>query len=264
VTNSCKIYLFNHLPLKLLILYINLNKNYNIRIKKIHKYLYSVKSSPIELFVTRRWRFFKYKLGIEKRMSELREKYFIDDIIFNENDLVIDIGSNIGELPVSIRLLGNKIRVIAIEPDPIEFACLKLNLNENDIVLCCFLGANIINAYAKFNNKTGDTHVITTDHDANQNSHHALVKVFTLDELFKSNQLGIIKLMKIETEGYEPEVLSGSQELLRQTKYVTIDTGLERGNKDTFDECHLFLENIGFKMIKNNDRKSALFINYEL
>ena len=44
-----------------------------------------------------------------------------------------------------------------------------------------------------------------------------------------------IKLLKIDAEGYEPEVLSGSIATLSQTEYVAVDFGPERGleQKDT-------------------------------
>lgn len=257
-------FLFNYLPTKFLIYFINLNKNYKITITQIDKNIYCVKQSTLELFTCRRRRFFKYKAGIESRLTQLREKYFINDIVFNENDLVIDCGSNIGEVPISIRFLGNKIRVIAIEPDPIEFRCLKMNLSADDVALNLFLGSNTMSAYATFNNESGDTHIMTADHEVIGNSRYSIVKLTSLDEILQESKLGIIKLIKIEVEGYEPEVLSGSKNILRQTKYIAIDTCQERGNKDTFTDCHSFLLNAGFKMIKNNDRNSALFVNCNL
>lgn len=259
-----KIIFFNFAPELILIYYINLRNTYAIRVRKVKKNVYSIKSQNQRLFISRRYRLFKYKKGIIDRFIELRMKYFIDYIEFHEDDLVIDCGSNIGEVPLSIRQQGYKIKVIAIEPDPIEFKVLKMNLFRDDTILNFFLGPKSTSSYVQFDNDSGDTHVITNNNEINRENSIVPAKIFALDDLLETKNITAIKLVKIEVEGYEPEVLFGMQKTLKFTKYVTIDTGPERSLKDTFDECNLFLTAQGFVMIKNNDRKSALFVNLAL
>jgi hypothetical protein len=63
------------------------------------------------------------------------------------------------------------------------------------------------------------------------------VKSTTLDAWFQ-NQTSIspeaeIKLLKLEAEGFEPEILEGAKETLRRIRYITADLGWERGkNQD--------------------------------
>jgi len=64
--------------------------------------------------------------------------YFTDQIRFNNNDVVIDCGSNIGELALAIRLKKN-IRIFAIEPDKIELKVLKRNLQKHDVIFNHFV-----------------------------------------------------------------------------------------------------------------------------
>ena len=72
------------------------------------------------------------------------------------------------------------------------------------------------------------------------------VKTMKLDD-FKIKK---IKLLKIDAEGYEPEVLSGSIETLKTTELVAVDFGPERGvdQNDTIIQVNNFLLDHGFKL----------------
>ena len=94
---------------------------------------------------------------------------------------------------------------------------------------------------------------------------HKIIKVntTTLDnEIFKIQKK--IKLIKIEAEGYEPEILLGLLNYINDVEYITIDCGYERGihKECTIEKCSNYLIKNGFEMIKfNNTRISALFKN---
>jgi hypothetical protein len=45
------------------------------------------------------------------------------------------------------------------------------------------------------------------------------------------HELPIIHLLKVEAEGFEPEVLQGAQRTLERTKYVVVDGGPERSTE---------------------------------
>ena len=52
-----------------------------------------------------------------------------------------------------------------------------------------------------------------------------------MDEYIAKNNIKEIKLLKIEAEGNEPEVLQGSKKFLKLIKFIAIDGGPERGLK---------------------------------
>ena len=60
-----------------------------------------------------------------------------------------------------------------------------------------------------------------------------------------------IKLLKVEAEGYEPEILQGLKKYINDVEYITIDCGFERGIKmeSTIAECSNYLIQNNFKMI---------------
>ena len=88
-------------------------------------------------------------------------------------------------------------------------------------------------------------------------------RVISLDSLNIKN----IKLLKVEAEGAEPEVLMGSKNILKKIKFITIDCGPERGlaMKKTDLDVVKFLKMYKFLPIaKSKIRDVILFknINY--
>jgi hypothetical protein len=86
------------------------------------------------------------------------------------------------------------------------------------------------------------------------------VKTIKLDELELTN----IRLLKMDAEGHELEVLQGALKTLSQINYISVDFGPEKGEKEerTLPEVSNFLYENNFKMIyANNFRDIGLFIN---
>jgi len=63
-----------------------------------------------------------------------------------------------------------------------------------------------------------------------------------------------VKLLKLEAEGAEPEVLKGALKTLKSIEYVSTDCGFERGkNQDaTFNEVNEILVENGFYIVTAN------------
>jgi hypothetical protein len=54
-------------------------------------------------------------------------------------------------------------------------------------------------------------------------------------------------LLKIEAEGYEPEILKGAGKMLERCEYIAVDGGYERGVK-----CEQTFTTITNYLLKNN------------
>jgi len=77
------------------------------------------------------------------------------------------------------------------------------------------------------------------------------VKILKLDEYFKINNLKFIDLLKIDTQGYEDKVLSGSNEILTSNKVNFIQVEFIMGNQY---ENRLNIIDYENHLIKNNFR----------
>ena len=76
----------------------------------------------------------------------------------------------------------------------------------------------------------------------------------------------MFKLIKLEAEGFEPEILKGLKKHLNSVEYITIDCGFERGKnqESTIAECSNYLIKNNFKMIDfGYPRIVALFKNLD-
>ena len=71
-----------------------------------------------------------------------------------------------------------------------------------------------------------------------------------------------IKLLKIEAEGAEPQVIRGCSGILDRTEFISADLGFERGvlRDSTFIPVTNFLLSHGFELMAMNfDRLTALY-----
>jgi len=90
-----------------------------------------------------------------------------------------------------------------------------------------------------------------------------IVPVEKLDNIKTENN---IKLLKVEAEGFEPEVLEGAIDTLKKVQYVAVDFGPERGyeQKDTIIEVNNFLLENNFQLIKFEiNRITGLYVKVD-
>ena len=186
-----------------------------------------------------------YRNGIKQRGKFLFSSYCLENIIFNKNDIVIDCGANFGDLFIALENLILPSNYIAIEPNPSDFEILKLN-TYNSILI---------------NKALGNQNKILPFYVATENGDSSLVEprkfdkiidipVIRLDKLTKELNLDKIKLLKIEGEGFEPEILEGAGEILNKCEYIAVDGGYEIGPscEQTFTTITNYLLNNGFEM----------------
>ena len=192
----------------------------------------------------------------ERHFTNLLDQYSINQLEIKDNDLVIDCGANVGELYFSFLLNTQNIEYIAFEPDPAAFECLSLNINNKS--------HNLYN-FALSSNE-GKMKFYLDTFGANSSIEHfgseefITVETKTLDSFNFEN----IKLIKLEAEGHEIEVLKGSVNTLKNTEYITVDYGPEKGKEGnmTLPEVtnFLFKENFIIENASSN-RYTCLFKN---
>ena len=214
-----------------------------------------------KLYYARFSRIYYYSTGIQTRINHLLEEYLIKNISLSIHfdEIIVDIGANIGEFSLGISNLLNNYNLICIEPDPTEFDVLKKNLKDLKKVKLYNYALSKKNSQMTFylNNNSGDSSL------DNKSENKIIVKTKTLDFLLRD--IKIIGLIKLEAEGHEPEVLEGSFETLIKTKYITVDVGPERNHKSTFDSVHQILTKSNFKILKKGKiMETVLYYNQAL
>lgn len=177
--------------------------------------------------------------------------FFIEDYVesiflihyLTDKDLFIDVGSNHGHYTmISSGICYSKS--ISIEPVKKTFDRLKMNIELNNLknVKLCNMGISDSEGELFISNNMGSMNrIINKISEGNCES----IQVTTLDKLLISEKN--ISLIKIDVEGYEKQVLSGSTETLKNPNLNVIIIELNDSS-----EQYDYNENETISILKEN------------
>lgn len=236
------------------------------------KYPFTMKLSPrkkivisslgednLSLEISKKVRIFRYQKGILPFLQRLVKQYFIDTIEFREGDTVIDCGANIGEVGLWLKTLNKNIAIHAVEPEVAEADACDQNIYDGKPITtrkALWKEQGNLSFYSK--NSTGDSSLFEQEgYDK-----VIVVETTTLENLFIEKNIDHVRLLKLEAEGAEPEILMGAVNVLSKIDYIVVDCGPERGlsMEPTFIPVYNFLITRGFNLVDIKfDRIVALF-----
>lgn len=192
----------------------------------------------------------KYKSNKERTIEYFqnftREKV-LKKLVNNETPTLIDVGANMGQTVDFFMSNWPKARIIAFEP---QFECKEaLHATKEKYPLAniqiiekgCsnftnkkglkFYTHNVSTGLSGFNkiNKDSEDSIKIEKVKNNKNefdnflseiNHERTIQTIRLDEWLKENNISKVDLLKIDTQGYEPEVLEGMGEQLAGVRVV--------------------------------------------
>lgn len=146
-------------------------------------------------------------------------------------DTAIDVGANIGIHTITMaRAVGSKGKVVAIEPFAEATTRLRRNLEHNGLSNICSVVPKAASSHC------GHTFFYTPGPTASNQAQGSLlplaylqpepvdVELTTLDALAHEYRLDRVRLVKIDVEGWESEVMEGARELIGdQRPYVLFE-----------------------------------------
>lgn len=209
-----------------------------------------------------KWRFFynrgivNYTNGLDCKKKDLSSSYLIDQLKFNEGDVIIDVGAHNGDFYLCFE---KKIKYYGIEPSPISFSNLKYNVPNQMLINKGIWKSQNKKITFFLKDKTSDSSIIQIKNFDKKIE----IETTTLDEIIDKIDEPI-KLIKLDTEGAEPEALEGLRKNLHKVQYITVDCGPERGIKQEFTlpECANYLIKNDFEIINfRGGRTVILFEN---
>ena len=132
-----------------------------------------------------------------------------------ESRTVIDVGANIGNHSLAFAEVA--ARVIALEPHPVTFKLLELNIRNHPNVTALNVGAS---------DRTATLEAVTPPYNAgacaigsDAPGERVALRVQPVDDL---PDLGNVGLIKIDIEGHETEAIRGMQRLLREQEPLIV------------------------------------------
>ncbi|MCI0630990.1 MAG: FkbM family methyltransferase [Phycisphaerales bacterium] len=140
----------------------------------------------------------------------------------SDGDGFIDVGANIGYYSIlAARCVGRSGRVVSIEASPVVFKTLEQNLAHNAvgskvraINKAAAAGPGLVGVYAGPSHNVG----LTTTVKERGLPLQSQVEALPLDDLLTSTDIRMARLVKIDVEGAELDVLAGMKGILEQSR----------------------------------------------
>lgn len=201
------------------------------------------------------WHYFS-----QGKFYEPEESKFLERVL-NPGDTFIDIGAHIGYYSLLAAILvGETGRVISIEPDKTNINWIQDHITLNQFpqmeVIPTVLGSETKPVEFFYNADNDGGHALWDVglHEFNKisRSHRqtSTLPMTTLDEVVRDKGLTGVKLIKIDTEGAEHQVLQGSLQTLAtyQVPYIIAEINRFALNKMGTDEKQLreFMATLGY------------------
>lgn len=183
--------------------------------------------------------------GVCGRLAEVGRKYRSEPVTVMPDDFVVDVGANVGEFSLFCHERG--ATVVAVEPDPVPLEALKLNAS----------GKRIEVIQRGLSDKMGVIPFYSSSESADSSfveppSYTQIdeVSAVTLDDLHSELGMPDIDFLKVEAEGYEPEVLRGATTVLSNCAKVAVDVSPERRGESTWEPVRQILSEADFNVWK--------------
>ena len=193
----------------------------------------------------------------EYHFNFMYETYCLDEINLSNEDTVIDCGANVGELLYSFRQKNIYPKYFGFEPDSATFLCLQQNMNQ-------FQNSKIYNTALSNLDGFSSLYLDTNGANSSLDFFGLSIKEKVVVKRLDSMNIDNVKLLKVEAEGHEEEVLNGSINTLKKTTFVVVDYGPEKGvlQKSTLTGVLKILINNNFDLISTSKhRQIGLFKN---
>ena len=199
----------------------------------------------------------------DNRNEEYISKYtpikFFEHFIGKNNPLIIDIGAHKGESVIFFKSIFPDSSIISFEPDEDNFLELK-KVSEIHNSKCHNYGVGRLNIKRKFYKqslshlgsflKINNNSLDSLGYSKKALNQTKIIEMISLDEFCKNYNITNIDLIKIDVQGFESEVLCGSNKILKNTKSVMVEISLydfyDKINMDNFYTVHKFLNEKGF------------------
>ena len=181
-------------------------------------------------------------VNFEKPITQLLEK------TIKAGDTVLEIGAHIGYHTLTMaKLAGPGGKVYAFEPDPVNFALLKKNIEVNGY-------QNVVLAQKAVSNKNGSeklyigkkSNALNRIYDSRHGQSTINIESVRLDDFIK----GRIDLMKIDINGGEGIAFQGMPQVLRRAQKIILEFYPVFAREGGSEPMHILntLRDAGFKL----------------
>lgn len=148
-----------------------------------------------------------------------------------DKDVLLDIGANTGDYAKVLSKFFRSNRIVSVEPNKDTYNDLVNNVDHECFNYAIALTEGQKSFYVSHENPTSTLGSLSPNSiPNNENLKEILVECTRLDSLVKRYDLNQIGLLKVDTEGFDFEVLKSGEALLANIKFIQFE----------FNEFHVF------------------------
>ena len=165
-------------------------------------------------------------------------KFLISKILKCEEPIIFDVGANDGESIERFKKIFSKFKIYSFEPDENAYQRLKKKYHSKQNIEIYDFGISNKNGVQKFYSYAHDKISSLMQLDANSKLYKSRkiakksgddfeklknIKLVKLDSFVKDKSISRINILKIDVQGYEPEVIEGAKDLIENNKIDIIE-----------------------------------------
>lgn len=172
---------------------------------------------------------------------------------------IFDVGANIGEFTKEMLTFFPQSTFYAFEPIPKTFKVLKQRFILNSNIVCSELACGAKKGVATMQAVPlcGSNKIIKSEKNR---SNTRQVKIVSLTEFCKKNNICQVDLLKTDVEGYDLQVLFGSEKLLKKKLISAVYCEVNLRNDSAhgnFFLIHKYLKKLGYEFYAMYDYSGA-------
>jgi FkbM family methyltransferase len=169
---------------------------------------------------------------------------------------ILDVGANKGQTALSLGRAFNKARIYCFEPAPSTFETLKHQIRSNRNIRPYHLALGEAPGTGRVTNVplSGGNTLLLEEKGTEAAAKAVEVRISTVDEFCSEMRVEEVELLKIDTEGYEMNVLKGAEQLLLKgkIKFIVAECDFFRRMGEPhgdFVEIYTYLKPKGFNVV---------------
>lgn len=215
-------------------------------LKKNDFRIYYKKNKFLVFFKDLRLKFYDNPYGgISNTVKGYLRKYKV-----KKGDIVVDAGAYVGAFTlIASKMVGDKGKVIAFEPDKENYEKLLKNIELNDITNVIAINKGLWSRTTTF--EFNDKHSGTSSFifDKTKTNHAVSVPTVSLDDELEELRINKVDFIKMDIEGAEIEAIKGCNNILKNsdTKLTIASYHVVNGQKSCF-ELEKLLTKLGYNV----------------
>jgi len=184
--------------------------------------------------------------------AEIETKYFISKVL-NDDSICIDIGANIGMYSLLFLQLSSSSKVIAFEPSS-NFGFLNQNIPDE-----------FKDRFHAVQIALGDKNGSVEEEIWESFGHNKVKDIFefaTLDAFLERNPVDKIDIIKIDTDGFETQILTGAiNSLMKYSPLLIIESDPDPKSGQNSEKISITLKSLGYIFFGTLDGNNDVYVH---